>query len=280
MSAKIYPFITENWKIDGGICFGVIAKSTWSKLISPDENNLIKVLTRCLLIESGSKKIVIDTGMGEKLWSNIYDYYHKSDTCSIAQSVISLGFKPEEITDVIFTHLHWDHVGGATFINAQGETELYFKNAIHWCSKTGWDWALNPSPREKKAFYKEDLDPLLKSGMLKFIDKPIDFDENIQLLIMNGHTIGQLIPTIKTKNGQVVFGGDFIPSKAHIPIPYTPSQDIQPLVTMNEKIDFYNKIADKNVMLIFQHDSTNECCKIIKTEKGFEGSESFSWKNI
>ncbi len=279
MGAKIYPFITENWKIDGGICFGVVAKSTWSKLISPDENNLIEVSNRCLMIESGVKKILIDTGMGDKLDSKVYSYFHKKDSKSISESISELGYNSDDITDVIFTHLHWDHVGGATYLNANGETELCCKNATHWCSKTGWDWALNPSPREKKAFYKEDLLPLLESGKLRFIESDGPFDQNIYLSIKNGHTIGQLIPSISTKKGLVVFAADFIPSKAHIPIPYTPGQDIQPLITMDEKIQFFSSIANKDVTILFQHDPANECCKILKTEKGFEATISFTWEN-
>lgn len=279
MSAKIHPFITEYWKIDGGICFGVIAKSTWSKLITPDENNLIFVASRCLFIESGARKILIDTGIGNKFDEKFYAYHHRSEVRTAAQCILDLGFDPEEVTDVIFTHLHWDHVGGATYKNDKGESALFFPNATHWCSKAGWEWALNPSPREKKAFYKEDLFPLMNSEKLRFIEEAGPFDENIHLSIMNGHTIGQLIPTINTAKGPVIFSGDFIPSKSHIPVPYTPSQDIQPLITMNEKISLYDKTADQDFTLIFQHDSMHECCKIISTEKGFQGGESFIWKN-
>lgn len=277
MKAIIHTFITERWKLDGGMCYGVIPKTIWSKITPPDELNLIDIVSRCLLIESNDKKILIDTGIGDKFTEKYYSYFHRSEIKTIAECVHNLGFSANDITDVIFTHLHWDHVGGATFKNKQGETELYFPTATHWCSKSGWEWAMNPSPREKKAFFKEDLIPILNSGKLKFIEQSGTFDENIELSIFNGHTIGQIIPTLKTDRGTVVFAGDFIPSKAHIPIPYTPSQDIQPLISMNEKISFFNQTTDQDITLIFQHDPIHECCKLKNTNKGVEGSESFYW---
>jgi len=280
MRAKIHPFITEYWKLDGGSCFGVIPKTIWSKITVPNEHNLIDIASRCLLIESNDKKILIDTGIGNKFDPKFYSYFFRSEIRSVATCVQELGFAPEEITDVIFTHLHWDHIGGATFINTRGETELSFPKATHWCTKAGWEWAMSPSPREKKAFFKEDLTPILNSGKLKFIECPGAFDENIEFTILNGHTIGQLIPTIHTDNGFVVFSGDFIPSKAHIPIPYTPSQDIQPLESMKEKETFFNKVADRDITLIFQHDPDHECCKLVNTPNGVQGTESFIWKDL
>ncbi len=278
MKAKIHPFITEYWKLDGGSCFGVIPKTIWSKISPPDEFNLINIASRCLLIESNQKKILIDTGIGNKFGSKFYSYFFRSKIRSISTCIQDLGFAPEEITDVIFTHLHWDHVGGATFINEHGNAELYFPKATHWCTKTGWEWAINPSPREKKAFFKEDLIPIFNSGKLKFIEHSGPF--NIEFSILNGHTIGQLIPTIATDKGRMVFSGDFIPSKAHIPIPYIPSQDIQPLISMNEKERFFDKTADCNITIMFQHDAVNECCKLTSTPNGVEGTESFIWGNI
>jgi len=280
MSAKIHTFVTEYWKLDGGSCFGVIPKTIWSKISTPNEHNLINIASRCLLIESQDKKVIVDTGIGNKFDAKFYSYFFRTEIKSASTCVQELGFDRAEITDVIFTHLHWDHIGGASFINSRGEVELSFPNANHWCAKTGWEWAMNPSPREKKAFFKADLLPILNSGKLKFIEHSGAFDENIELSILNGHTIGQLIPTIQTDFGTVVFSGDFIPSKAHIPIPYIPSQDIQPLVSMKEKEAFFEQVADRDTTLIFQHDSDHECCKLTNTANGIQGTASFIWKTV
>jgi glyoxylase-like metal-dependent hydrolase (beta-lactamase superfamily II) len=279
MSVKIHPFITEYWKLDGGACFGVIPKTIWSKITPPDKHNLINIASRCLLIESAERKILIDTGIGNKYDKKFYSYFYRTKIKTIKVCIQELGFEPNDITDVIFTHLHWDHVGGASFIYKKREPELYFPNATHWCSKSGWDWAMNPSPREKKAFLKEDLIPLLNSGKLKFIEQEGAFDKNIELLILNGHTIGQLIPIINTNKGKVLFAGDFIPSLAHLPVFYVPGQDIQPLITMQEKIQIIQKALEENYTIIFQHDPLNECCKLIKTEKGIEAEVIFKWIN-
>lgn len=279
MSVKIHPFITEYWKLDGGACFGVIPKTIWSKITPPDELNLINIASRCLLIESNDKKILIDSGIGNKFDERFYSFFYRSEIKPITLCLQELGYKPDDITDVIFTHLHWDHVGGATYINNSGATELFFTNATHWCSKSGWDWAMNPSPREKKAFFKEDLMPLLNSGKLKFIEKEQMFDDNIELLMLNGHTIGQLIPIINTDKGKVFFAGDFIPSHAHIPIVFVPSQDIQPLITMKEKAHLLKKIVDEDLTIMFQHDPEHECCKITDSVNGIQTKNIFKWSN-
>ena len=279
MSAKIFPFITEYWKLDGGSCFGVTPKTIWSKLVTPDELNLIDIASRCLYIESGESKIVIDTGIGNKLGEDFYKYFYRSQIKPVADCILELGINPSEITDVIFTHLHWDHVGGATFVNSNGEVELTFPNATHWCSKSGYLWSQNHSPREKKAFFESDITPLAEKGKLHFIENDLCFDEHIFLGIYDGHTIGQLIPIIQTEKGKVVFAGDFIPSKAHIPVTSVPSQDINPLITMTEKEQFLKEALKKEYTIIFQHDATNECCKLVQTEKGIVGAESFTWNN-
>jgi len=280
MSAIIHSFITEFWKLDGGSCFGVIPKSIWNKESIADKDNLIDIASRCLLIECGERKIVIDTGIGNKFDTKFYSYFQRSNIKSVATCVKELGYSPEEITDVIFTHLHWDHIGGASYITPQGDVELFFKNATHWCSTEGLKWAQNHSIRERKAFFKEDIEPLTKSKKLKTIESDIYFCPEIELKIYNGHTIGQIIPFIKTGNGTVVFAGDFIPSKAHLPIIFVPSQDIQPLVTMAEKEQFLVEALEKQYIILFQHDFTHECCQLKRAEKGIIGGESFTLNQI
>lgn len=278
MKAKIHPFITEFWKLDGGSCFGVIPKTIWSKIVTPDESNLIEIVSRCLLIESNNRLIVVDTGIGNKFNDKFYSFFHRTKIKSAATCIEELGLSPQDITDVIFTHLHWDHIGGATYTDSDNNSKLTFPNATHWCSKSGLDWALNPSKRERKAFFTEDIQPLIDAKKLNFI-APGTFDSNIEISILNGHTFGLVIPTIDTNKGKVVFVSDFIPSKAHLPIPFIPSQDIQPLISVTEKEKFMNETVVENHTLLFQHDPNHECCKLMNTDKGILGTESFIWTN-
>ncbi len=279
MEATIYPVIAEYWKLDGGACFGVLPKSLWTKFITPDNNNMIPIASRCLLVKSLNKVVLIDVGMGSKENEKYYSHFYIYGNENLINNLNKINIKPNDITDIIFTHLHWDHVGGATYKNSEGEIKLTFPNARYWCSQSGWEWANNPNPREAKAFFKHDLEPLKNSNKLNFISENCLFDDNIELEIYNGHTEGLIVPIINTKNSKVAFTTDFIASMAHIPLAYIPSQDIRPLVSMQEKEEFLNRAYKNNYILMFLHDVENECCRLEQTEKGIKGNTSFNWKN-
>lgn len=279
MSADIFPVIAEYWKLDGGSCFGVVPKSIWTKFIIPDENNMIPIASRCLLVKSNGKIILFDVGMGNKEDEKYYSHFYLHGNENFLDNLRKIDILPEDITDIVFTHLHWDHVGGATFKNENGEIKLVFPNANYWCSESGWKWANNPNPREAKAFFQDDLQPLINSGKLNMISESGMFNSDIELFIVNGHTEGVIIPIIKTISGFVAFTSDFIPSLAHIPLAYIPSQDIRPLVSMEEKEMFLNRAVENDFTLLFLHDVDNECCKLEKTLKGIRPKESFKWEN-
>ena len=196
---KIYPVESGNYKSDGGACFGVVPKSIWKKFCEADENNLIPVSQRCLLVDEGDKITLIDTGMGDKQSEKFYSYQYRTEEYSLLKSLQELGYTPQQITDVIFTHLHYDHCGGA-LIRTDDGFEAVFPNAVHWCSKQQWNWANNPNPREGASYFPENFVPLKEKGMLKFIETEGEFSDKINLRLFNGHTDGQIIPFIKYNN--------------------------------------------------------------------------------
>jgi len=180
----------------------------------------------------------------------------------------------------VFTHLHDDHCGGATKLNDKGEPELVFKNTTFHVSKEHWNWANNPNKREIGSFFQLNLKPLADSGKLMLIEEAGQFTNNIELRMVNGHTQGQLIPLINFKDKTLVFMGDFIPMAANIPLPFIPSVDIQPLLSLIEKEAFLSVAADKEYYLIFEHDYYIECCTVIQTEKGVRMDKSFTLNEI
>lgn len=277
---KIYPIITENWKMDGGVAFGVVPQTIWKKLIEPDENNLVKITTRCLLVVEGERKILFDVGMGRKQSEKYYGFRHIFGDHSIEKSLAEYGYTVDDITDVVFTHLHDDHVGGAVAFDDNGNPELVFKNAMHYCSSAQWHWANNPNKREIGSFFKINFEPIKKAGKMKFIESEGIFSENISFRIMNGHTQGQIIPVINSNDKTFVFAADFIPSAANIPLPFIPSVDIQPLETLKEKEHFLKEAVDNNYYLIFQHDYYTECCDLEETEKGIRMKNALSLNEI
>ncbi len=277
---RITPIVAENWKMDGGAAFGVVPRTMWQKLIEPDQNNLIPITSRCLLVEDDGRLILFDTGMGNKQSEKYYSFRFLTGDHSLEKSLAEAGLKPEEITDVVFTHLHDDHCGGAVRLNAKGDPELVFKNAIHHVSTEQWQWANNPNSREVGSFFKINFQPIEKAGRLKLINGPGKLTTNIELLQVDGHTQGQLIPKIRHNGKTFVFMADFIPSAAHIPLPYIASVDIQPLIALKEKEAFLEEAVHNNYYLVFEHDIDTECCNVVMTENGPRAGEVYTLKEI
>jgi glyoxylase-like metal-dependent hydrolase (beta-lactamase superfamily II) len=273
---EISLLVADRWKMDGGVAFGVVPKSLWSKTYPADENNMNDIVTRCLLVKRENRIILFDAGLGSKRDPKYYAYRFRDEKDLLMKALKHQGLSPEDITDVVFTHLHDDHVGGATYRDAvTSESVPLFLNASYWCSQSQWEWAMNPNKREGAAYFQDNLQPLLKTGRLNFIHEQEDWLPGISLRVMNGHTMGQIIPIIDFNDKKLVFVADFIPTTAHIPIPYVPAVDVQPLVTMAEKDKFLNEAAEKNYILIFQHDALCQCCTVEKTEKGVAIKSTF-----
>ena len=277
---EIKQIIAENWKMDGGVAFGVVPQTIWKKLVEPDENNLVKITSRCLLVKTGDKLILIDTGMGNKQNDKYYSYRFLFGEENLEKSFEKPGYSFDDVTDVIFTHLHDDHCGGAVKNGDNGKPELVFKNAKHYVSKEHWEWANNPNKREIGSFFKENFIPIQEAGQLTLMEEEGEFCEGINFKFINGHTQGMIIPFIESNGKTFVFLADFIPSAAHIPIPFIASVDIQPLIALKEKEAFLNEAANKGYYLIFEHDYYTECCSVKHTEKGVRVDKSFKLENI
>ncbi len=273
---KLHKIETGNLKLDGGAMFGVVPKVLWQKLYPADENNLANWAMRCLLVETDNRKILIDTGMGDKQNPKFFSYYYPNGNETLENSLKKNGFNFEDITDVILTHLHFDHVGGAVKYNKNRELVPTFPNAIYHISKTHWDLAVNPNRREKASFLPENFLPLQKHNCLNLITEEGEIIPGIEIKIYNGHTVGQMIPYITFRDKKIVFGADLFPSTAHIPMPYIMGYDTQPLITLNDKERFFDEAIKENQILFFEHDLYNECCSLEKTEKGVKVKNTFT----
>jgi glyoxylase-like metal-dependent hydrolase (beta-lactamase superfamily II) len=276
---KIYLIPTGNFKLDGGAMFGVVPKSIWNKIIPADENNMCTWAMRCLLIEKEDKLILIDNGIGDKQSEKFFSYYYLHGDDSLEKSLAKYGFKPEDITDMFLTHLHFDHCGGGIKWNKDKTGfEATFPNATYWSNKRHWKWATEPNPREKASFLKENILPMQDLGVLKFIE-----DENFDLfdiIYVDGHTDHQMLPKITYKGKTIVFMADLLPSIGHIPLPYVMAYDTRPLITMNEKAKFLNEAADNGYYLFLEHDANNELCTVKHTEKGVRLDKTYRFDEV
>ncbi|MDA3615592.1 MBL fold metallo-hydrolase [Polluticaenibacter yanchengensis] len=271
---KLYTINTGNFKLDGGAMFGVVPKVIWQKSNPADSNNLCNWAMRCLLIEDGNKLILVDTGIGNKQDEKFFSHYYLNGDDSLDKSLAAHGFHKNDITDVILTHLHFDHCGGAVERNGD-KLETVFKNAVYWSNERHWNWAVEPNAREKASFLKENILPIQQSGQLKFVPvaedgSRIHFEghESIQLQYAFGHTDAQMLPVIKYKDQTIIYAADLLPSVGHIPLPYVMAYDMFPLQTLTEKKLFLEDVAANNYIIYLEHDPANECCTLQQTEKG------------
>ncbi len=279
---KLHVIETGFFKLDGGAMFGVVPKSLWSRTNPADQNNMCSWAMRCLLIEDGDRLILIDNGIGDKQSEKFFGYYYMHGDASLKASLNEKGFDFGDITDVFMTHLHFDHCGGGVQWNGdRTKLELTFPNARYWSNKPHWDWATKPNAREKASFLSENIMPIQESGQLNFVDVngPSPFD-NVELFFADGHTEKQMIPIINYKNQKVAFMADLLPSVGHIPLAYVMGYDTRPLLTLEEKGNFLNRVVDENLVMFFEHDGVNECCTLKGTEKGPRLSETLKLSDL
>ena len=274
---KLYSIATGNLKLDGGAMFGVVPKSMWSKVYPADENNLCNWSMRCLLVVDGTRKVMIDDGIGDKQDWNFLRHYYLNGEDTLEGSLAKLGYSREDITDVILTHLHFDHCGGSVIWNRDRTGyELAFPNATYWTSHQQYEWAVEPNRREVVSFLKENILPIEESGHLNLIEEEGEFLPNITARLFNGHTKGQVIPHIKYNGKTVVFMADLLPSTAHIPMPWIMGYDTRPLETFKDKEKFYKQALKNDYILFLEHDLYHECCTLKMTEKGVRLKDTFT----
>jgi glyoxylase-like metal-dependent hydrolase (beta-lactamase superfamily II) len=277
---KIYPIEAGNFKLDGGAMFGVVPKTLWNRTNPADENNLIDIAARCLLIEDGNRLILIDTGMGDKQSEKFFGHYSLWGNHSIDNSLVKYGFHRDDITDVFMTHLHFDHCGGSVIWNKDKTGyEVAFKNAKYWTNENHWEWATKPNNREKASFLHENIIPMQESGQLNFIKRPENaFLETSELgfgiFFADGHTEKQMIPMIKHNGNTICFMADLLPTAGHVPLPFVMGYDTRPLLTLDEKKVFLEMAAEKNFLLLLEHDAHNEIITVQNTENGIRLKET------
>jgi len=268
---KLHVLETGKFKLDGGAMFGVVPKRMWQKMHPADDDNLCTWQMRCLLVEDGNRKILIDTGVGSKQDDRFRSHFYPHDDIDFTESLAKIGLTTEDITDVFLTHFHFDHVGGALKRDAQGAIVPVFPNATYWSNEVHYNWALNPNAREAASFLKENFVPMRDQGILQMIDvqEGIKFSENISLSFVYGHTEAMMLPYISLPSGNtLIYCADLIPSHHHIQMPYVMAYDLRPLETMKEKKVLHDVATDGKHFLFFEHDLDVACGFLTKNENG------------
>ena len=278
---KLHLFNIASFKVDGGAMFGVVPKALWSRVYKSDENNLIVLTLRSLLVETDGHIILVDTGWGDKQNEKFFRHVHLHDGEGLIEGLNIRGYKPEDITDVVLTHLHADHCGGGVKKQqSRNGYELSFPNATYHVSRTQWEWAVKSNLREDDSYLEENIIPIMDSGHLSLVDEECELFPGFSVRICYGHTPGLMIPVIKYNNKTLVYTGDLIPTVAHLPLIWNMSYDIESLKTIEEKESLLKEALEGNYILVFQHDEHTECCTLEMTPKGIRAKERFGFSEI
>ena len=271
---KLKLFNITNFKVDGGAMFGVVPKVLWSRVYPADEKNLISLSLRSIIVETEGRVILVDTGWGNKQDEKFFRHAYLHGGEGLIEGLKQQGYTPEDITDVVLTHLHADHCGGC-IKNTIGGPVPVFPNAIHHVSRAQWEWAVKNNLREEDAFLPENYLPLAEMKKLHLIDSDCELFTGFEVRICFGHTPGLMIPIVIFNGKKMVFTGDLIPTSAHIPLIWNMSYDIESLKTIDEKKRVLDEAIKDDYVLIFQHDINIECCTVEYSPKGARLKEKF-----
>ncbi len=270
MPHTVHAIETGRFRLDGGAMFGVVPKPLWARRIAADDRNRIELAMRCLLVDTGDRLVLVDAGLGHKYDAKFADLYAVDhETATLARSLAALGVHASDITDVVLTHLHFDHGGGVTARDGgDGRLGLVFPTARHHVQRRNWAAARHPNPREKASFFADNLDPLDASGLLVLHDGAGEILPGIAVRVAEGHTDAQQLVLVDGPHGTVAFCADLVATSHHLPPAWTMGYDVRPLASMEERAAFLADAARENWTLVFEHDAAVEAASVVMGEKG------------
>ncbi len=275
-SYELHAIETGRFALDGGAMFGVVPRPLWEKTNPPDDRNRIAMAARALLVIGDGRRILVDTGNGDKFDPKFGSIYKmESGRGIIAASLAHHQLTPADITDVILTHLHFDHAGGATC--REGEHVVpAFPNATYYVQQHHWDAALHPSERDRASFVPADYMPLYDAGVLRFIDGEREILPGIRACTVNGHTTALQCPLISDGRTNLLYCADLVPLASHLHLPWIMAYDLRPLVTLEEKRKTLETAVMEQWILFFEHDPVLKAGYVQRAGKGYTLGETLA----
>ena len=267
---KVIILETGDFRLDGGAMMGSVPKVLWEQTNPADELNRINLSLRCLLLDNGSKRVLIETGMGNKFNDKFKSMFAiKQSSDPLSDTLYEYGYNPESITDVILTHLHFDHSGGALNCNENEVLVPAFTNAKYHVSESNWKLGVAPNPRDRASYLNENYLPLKDAGVLNLIADNSEILSGISSYIVNGHTTGQQLIKVESEGEVLVFCSDLIPLRSHLKLPWIMGYDLNALLSLKEKTKFLQEAVDGDWWLFFYHDPKTIAVKIEKGDKHY-----------
>ncbi len=264
---ELHPIETGRFRLDGGAMFGVVPRPMWEKTNPPDEKNRITLAARALLLVGNGRRILIDVGNGNKYNDKLISIYaFDSAHSDIITSLKKQNLSPGDITDVILTHLHFDHAGGST-VKTNGEAVPTFPNAKYYVQREHWEAANKPTERDRASFFPDDFMPLHRAGVLQFTEGESEILPGISCRIVHGHTSALQCPVVSDGRTSLIYCADLMPTTSHVQLPWIMAYDLRPLVTLEEKRRILNEAVDRDWILFFEHDPNTEAVRLVRGEK-------------
>jgi glyoxylase-like metal-dependent hydrolase (beta-lactamase superfamily II) len=246
------------FRADGGAMFGVVPKVLWQKKAPPDEHNRVLLETNCLVVRTGRQTILIDSGYGNKASQTTQEHYALQTGHPLLENLARLGLSPDEITLVVLTHLHFDHVGGCTVRDMSGRTAPAFPKAKHLVQRAEWDDATSNPPELAGSYFAGDLIPLEEAGLVERLDGDAEILDGLRTRVTGGHTRGHQIVYCGRDDRQIIHLSDLCPSAAHLKTFWVAAYDIDPLTIRRVKPQILGEAADCGGLVLFGHDAESK----------------------
>jgi glyoxylase-like metal-dependent hydrolase (beta-lactamase superfamily II) len=250
---EIFVLSDGFFRLDGGAMFGVVPRALWEKMEPPDEKNRILMGLNCLLVARGSEKILIDTGIGDKFDEKFATIYSVQRHTTLLDELKFLGLRPEDITHVIMSHMHFDHIGWNTRRNGAGAIVPTFPHATYFAQRGEYEVAQHPDDRSRASYIRWNWEALEKSGQLRLLDGTCEVLPGVESVIAPGHTLYHTIVKVKSTGRVAAFMADLVPTPSHLKTPYVMGYDLYPKLSMETKPKILQQAFAENWLLIFEH---------------------------
>jgi glyoxylase-like metal-dependent hydrolase (beta-lactamase superfamily II) len=247
--------------LDGGAMFGAVPRPVWERRFPADDRNRVTFAVRCLLILDGPRRILVDVGVGTRWDGKHRELYGLETTGGLEAGLGRAGLTRDDITDVVLTHLHFDHAGGTTRVEGSSAV-LAFPKATYHLQRRHWRWAHNPSDKDAGSFRQDDFAPLERSGRLHLLEGNTELYPDVHLFVSEGHTVGLQLLRLESPERTLAYLGDLVPTSAHLRRSWVTAYDLYPLTTIEEKTQLLAQALEEQWLLCFEHDPHLAACTV------------------